>query len=563
MKKRSMTGVCFALFLLQQIGLTGSAFAQSWEGAREIEFPGTRGGNPQIAMNSTGTALAIWRDVTSGSMRVNRYTFESGWSTASSIQSAGPGRNPQVAIDNFGMGMAVWARLDPPSYTMYNIYASRYYRDIGWGAPVLIESHDAGNADMPQIAVASATGEAVAVWHQFAGTRSNVYANRFTPVDGWGGVAMITDNAGDAFDPQVASDAAGNAIVVWRQSDGTSYSIWTNRFTRSGGWGVPALLESNTGEATAPEIAMDPDGNAIAVWAQSDGVRNNIWSNRFTVGSGWGTAVLIESNDGDAWTPKITMNAAGDAFAVWGGWDPSAGTLTGVTFANRYTVAAGWGTPVRIGLGSSDPQVAVDAMGNAVAVWYQKIGGIFLGAAQTFANRYTAGSGWGTAVQLNTVSNGLRPQIATDATTGSAIAIWLQGQQSVMANRFSYVPTGCPEWWVHGSHNWSWKGIPIFGIEVSLSAASWTTWGTSTASCGAPLNVDVLQASIGVWRSPHPLAPPDWTSANTGTNTSVITTEDDGLVIPAGDLPCGAEAGHRATKNGVSWSYTTKSGCRD
>jgi hypothetical protein len=29
----------------------------------------------------------------------------------------------------------------------------------------------------------------------------------------------------------VAADAAGNAVAVWRQYDGTRYNIWANRFS--------------------------------------------------------------------------------------------------------------------------------------------------------------------------------------------------------------------------------------------------------------------------------------------------------------------------------------------
>ena len=42
---------------------------------------------------------------------------------------------------------------------------------------------------------------------------------------------------------------------------------------------------------------MDIDGNAIAVWHQSDGTRTNIWANRHTPSTGWGAAELIEDND--------------------------------------------------------------------------------------------------------------------------------------------------------------------------------------------------------------------------------------------------------------------------
>ena len=109
--------------------------------------------------------------------------------------------------------------------------------------------------------------------------------------------AIETDNAADAFSPQVAIDASGNAIAVWQQSDGTRFNIWANRYTAGAGWGTATVIETvNTGDAESPQIAVDANGNAIAVWRQSDGPDSSILSNRYTAGAGWGTAVLIETD---------------------------------------------------------------------------------------------------------------------------------------------------------------------------------------------------------------------------------------------------------------------------
>ena len=57
--------------------------------------------------------------------------------------------------------------------------------------------------------------------------------------------------------------------------------IWANRFTPAAGWGVAELIETGAYTAAFPQVAVDPDGNAVAVWEQSDGIRSNIWANRF------------------------------------------------------------------------------------------------------------------------------------------------------------------------------------------------------------------------------------------------------------------------------------------
>ncbi|MGC2165325.1 MAG: hypothetical protein WA632_04865, partial [Gallionella sp.] len=100
---------------------------------------------------------------------------------------------------------------------------------------------------------------------------------------GWGAAELIeTDDTDSALSPQIAFDSSGNALAVWQQRDGTRYNILANRYTAGSGWGTAKLIESDdTGDASDPQIAFDASGNALAVWQQYDGTRYNILANRF------------------------------------------------------------------------------------------------------------------------------------------------------------------------------------------------------------------------------------------------------------------------------------------
>ena len=140
------------------------------------------------------------------------------------------------------------------------------------------------------------------------------------------------DGLGDAVSPQFALDAQGNGVVVWLQSDGVWTNVWAN-WTTSGVWGTAELLETNdSGDAVAPQVAVNPQGNAMVVWQQSDGVRESIWANRLTSGV-WGTAQPIELDDaGDAENPQVGIDAQGNSVAVW---QQSDGVRTNI-WSNRY-----------------------------------------------------------------------------------------------------------------------------------------------------------------------------------------------------------------------------------
>ncbi len=420
--------------------------AKAWGTAQLIETNNAGpAGVPQIAVDGNGNALAAWvqYDGTRTNIWANRFSAGSGWGTAQLIETDNKGSaySPQIAFDGSGNAIAVWQQSDG---TRANIWANRYTAATGaWGTAALIETDDTGGAYGPQIAF-DGSGNAIAVWYQSDGTRDNILANRYSAATGaWGTAALIeTDNA-YASSPQIAFDDSGNAIAVWQQFDGARDSMWANRYTAAtDAWGTAALIETdNAGSAFNPQLALDGSGNAIAVWRQSDGTRDNIWANRYTAATGaWGTAALIESDDaGGALFPQIAVDGSGNAIAVWVQDD---GTRQNI-LANRYSAATdAWGTATLIETdnagGAGNPQIAFDGSGNAIAVWYQSDGT----RANIWANRYSGATNtWGTAALIETDDAGdaiAAPQIAFDG-SGNAIAVWQQSdgtRDNIWANRY-------------------------------------------------------------------------------------------------------------------------------
>jgi hypothetical protein len=196
---------------------------------------------------------------------------------------------------------------------------------VGWDTRQLIGTGDTGEASSPQIAF-DLDGNAIAVWHQYDGSRYSIYANKYVSGEGWGTAGRIeTDDSGDAFSPQIAFDLNGNAITVWHQYDGSRNNIHANRFAADTGWGTAGRIETDdSGDASSPQVAFDPDGNAVAVWYQYDGSRNNIKANTYVADMGWRAAECIETEDsGNASSPQIAFDPDGNAIAVWYQYDGS------------------------------------------------------------------------------------------------------------------------------------------------------------------------------------------------------------------------------------------------
>ena len=138
-------------------------------------------------------------------------------------------------------------------------------------------------------------------------------------------------------------------------------------------WRAPKLIElGNDGDARNPQITVNANGDAIAVWQQSDGFNDSVWANRYTVAADWSVAELIENNTfGNDRTPQVAIDPTGNAIAVW--WQDA---FVNETAANRYTTVGGWNptsanleTTTTIGDMSRAHDIAVDPNGNAIAVW--------------------------------------------------------------------------------------------------------------------------------------------------------------------------------------------------
>lgn len=422
---------------------TFTTSAGGWGTAELIESDNSGGAdNAQVAMNDSGNAVAVWAhfDGIRYNIWANYYTAGSGWGTAEKIETDDmyDALYPQVAIDSSGNVIAVWQQKQTAD-TLINVWSNRYTVGSGWGTNQLLDSEEAGDVYNPVVAI-DANGNAMVVWAQFDGSWNNIWANRYVSGSGWTTATVIESNnisPGGNY-PEIAFDSSGNAIVVWYENDGSWDSIYSNYYTVDVGWGASQLIESgNAGGALNPQIAVSSSGNAIAVWHQSDGAVYNIVANRYTAGSGWGTEEKIETDDvGDALDPEVVIDSSDNAIAVWNQTD---GTRTNI-IANHYTTLSGWGTAAKIEYDDAGDAlgaiIALDSSSNAIVVWYQSDGTV----NNIWANRYSVNSGWGSAELLETDDTGsaMDPEIVINS-SGIGMAVWYQfdgTRNNIWANKF-------------------------------------------------------------------------------------------------------------------------------
>lgn len=164
---------------------------------------------------------------------------------------------------------------------------------------------------------------------------------------------------------------------------------------------VPIKTSSINSRGLDSQSVIDVYGSTTAVWEEYDGTRFNIWTMRREAGGNWSTASLLETdNSGDAYSPQVAVDGIGNVIAVWKQFDGKRFNI----YANRYVNSTGWEGAKQIENGAATqvsanaPLVTYNAAGYAMVAWQEadSLNG------KTWVKQHEGEAGWNTAKLLET-----------------------------------------------------------------------------------------------------------------------------------------------------------------
>lgn len=310
--------------------------------------------------------------------------------------------------------------------------------------------------------------------------------------------ALSYQNAVVRFTPQgrltLEAEYTVSVSTAVQDTEGTALAdAFASSFVvRAGAWTPAAPLSTTDAGNSAPVLASDGKGHALAVWArqQKPGTAaHDVVGKLFTPGAGWGAEVVLDSSGADALEPAVAMNASGDAVVAW---------LEGGSHiaARRYTAGA-W-EPAALPVSAVDDKAvvtgvsaAIGPMGTAHVSWLQRVDG---GASShyTYTRYARSGTAWEGSPQLLSVigqgSDSELPALAFDQNS-DAMAVYCNGADgSVSSARY-----------FEGGGGWEMQGgLP--GAEANaLGPASLASDGTGLMIAVWPANnpgTTAIQASL-------------------------------------------------------------------
>lgn len=211
-----------------------------------LSNPGVNATSPCVVNHTNGDATAVWLE--EGVVLSSSYVHGGGWGSIQTVSGVGSSA-PSLGIDANGNVTALWLEGDV-------VKSARLPVGGSWTAATALSS---SSASQPVLAV-DANGNTVAVW-----VRSTYIESAVLPVGGsWSIVSRISDPNSD--NPSVAIGASQNVIAVWHRQNGGFDEINYSTLVINSSWTSASVLIADEYSHNYPVVAVDPNGNAAAVW---------------------------------------------------------------------------------------------------------------------------------------------------------------------------------------------------------------------------------------------------------------------------------------------------------
>ena len=274
------------------------------------------------------------------------------------------------------------------------------------------------------------------------GTTLKIYSRRYTAATStWESAVVVpglSTTSRGLVEGRLFIDANGTATWI-------NPRLETRRNTVAGGWTTPFLpavaVNFSNGLSSA---VMDASGNiGVLISSRSEGFGDGaVFNTVLPPGSTNWTAysrVQLATSTREGKDARVAISNSGDttsiATAVWKEQNPGDNNFS--MKASRTTPGSGWGTPVDLeGLFTNvdveKPAVAMDLVGNAIAMWCQ--------GGKLYYNLYLmSNNNWQGAVEADTCSGPIR--LAMNP-SGKAVATWSNGATATLRSMQYSLTTG-------------------------------------------------------------------------------------------------------------------------
>jgi hypothetical protein len=243
----------------------------------------------------------------------------------------------------------------------------------------------------------------------------------------WARPSILGPTGRESGAPQIAVTPTGEAIAVWEGLKPQAIEVSTRK--PGGGWTRPVALGPS--QESEPQIAVSA-GKAVVVWSatlQAHGYESSVVLAATRIaGRPWGKARNISKErhrreEPEGREPKVAITPAGKAIAIWQAGDEDHSTTSFIRSATQAATGTAWSAPIGLpgSIEGENAEVGTTRSGETVAIWsasYDEESGLEV------ASRPAHGK-WKSSERLDRPGSYATPQLTVTA-TGEAIGVWTQ-----------------------------------------------------------------------------------------------------------------------------------------
>jgi len=349
---------------------------RSWDVVpRRLDSARTQAHAPEIAMNYKGEMAVVWHEVEGPQARIcARHMLGSAetWVPYPVLlqTAAGEVHSLHTGMDLSGNIHAVWClgvRGD------YRVYASGYHAEDGvWDTQPIVLGDPSPDPVFPQLAVNRA-GQGLVIWsEEGAAGRDRIVACHYDPgARGWSDRPTLVAK-GRASYHRMDLDARGNAIVLWvEEGEAGIKTLHASHLDAHTIEWTPAPRLITGRSILWPQVGIDGQGRALAVWRQESAGTMTLYAKRFAGGRWDEHRTHLVEDLGQSQAHALSVNAEGHALAIW---FQSQGAQSAVC-VRRFDGAAWSPRPILLGAPGrkeiQDPGAFLSPGGHVAAIWRQ------------------------------------------------------------------------------------------------------------------------------------------------------------------------------------------------
>lgn len=373
--------------------------ADAWEAPIMVTAEGNLGSELAVAGDVT-SARAAWLQSAGTERRIVTVDADASgaWSPVTELRSAlwdqGTLSGPRLAADD-EHAVIVWGFYDPA--TRRTTIEARIRKGAADWSPLLYVASgiDLASYNRPLYDLAfDAAGAIVVTWVERQPDRLELWARRGLPSQGsltiaWETPQRVTSAAADPHSYAIRELwiglHAGRSFAGWlvADSDGTQAVVTSHRRS-DGTWeaeqATPGIASEHYAE---PRFVAGPSGHKVILWREPLAESSRVLARRFDPERGWQETAVVADGlkapylgciDIDAHYFDVSVDADGNALAVWEERldEQLQGRSRMAIWSSQFLAGAGWQAPLRVDADegqASLPVVAVGPGGTAIALF--------------------------------------------------------------------------------------------------------------------------------------------------------------------------------------------------